>query len=91
MEHTFFCALPISIRKQYVSHTNNLLVHGGKLIGLFFQGESLDAVPPFRATKLEYEELFQEHFKISKLEGCYNSIPPRQGSELFFIFEKTFI
>jgi thiopurine S-methyltransferase len=91
VEQTFFCALPLSIRKQYASHTNQILVVGGKLLGLFFQGESTDEGPPFRASKLEYEELFQEYFKISKLERCYNSIPPRQGSELFFIFEKTFI
>ena len=91
VEQTFFCALPPSSRKQYVFHTNQILVVGGKLIGLFFQGESTNEGPPFLASKLEYEELFQEHFKISKLEGCYNSIPPRQGSELFFIFEKTFI
>ncbi len=91
VEQTFFCALPISIRKQYVVHTYNLLVNRGKLMGVLFQGKSVSESPPFRATKLEYNELFKEQFKISKLELCYNSIPPRQGSELFFIFEKTII
>ncbi len=91
VEQTFFCALPLAIRKQYVFHTKQILVLGGKLIGLFFQGEFNGEGPPFRASKLEYEELFQEQFRISKIEECYNSIPPRQGSELFFIFEKTFM
>jgi hypothetical protein len=91
IEQTFFCALPIVLRKEYIHHSNYLLNEKGKLIGLLFQGQTAGCSPPFRATKKEYCELFKDLFKISKLELCYNSISPRQGSELFFIFEKTLI
>ena len=35
-------------------------------------------------SKEEYELLFSKHLHIKKMELCYNSIPPRKGSELFF-------
>jgi thiopurine S-methyltransferase len=88
IEQTFFCALNIDFRQQYVLKMNELLKPNGKLVGVFFNFKKTESGPPFGGDLLEYQNLFQPYFKILKLENCYNSIPPRSGSELFFIFKK---
>lgn len=88
IEQTFFCALTPELRKNYVSHMVNLLKPKGKLVGLFFDFELSENGPPFGGSFDEYEKLFSDFFTIQKLERCYNSIKPRMGNELFFIFEK---
>lgn len=88
LEQTFFCALHPEQRLNYTHHTSKLLNSNGCLVGLFFNKEFDKTGPPFGGNKKEYKNLFKNLFKIKKLENCYNSIKPRQGSELFFIFEK---
>lgn len=88
LEQTFFCALHPEQRLNYTHHTSKLLNSNGCLVGLFFNKEFDKTGPPFGGNKKEYKNLFKNVFKIKKLENCYNSIKPRQGSELFFIFEK---
>jgi len=87
IEQTFFCALLPDHRNEYVSKMKSLLKTGAKLVGVFFDIEFETQGPPFGGTKKEYEKLFSSSFTIKTLEKCYNSIPPRMGNELFFIFE----
>jgi len=88
LEQTFFCALLPELRKNYVEQTSKLLSNNGKLIGLFFEGEGKDTKPPFKLPMETYKTLFKTKFITQNIEPCYNSIKPRQGSELFFIFDK---
>ena len=88
LEQTFFCALPVKKRPLYVEKAFKLLKPGGKVAGLLFNIEFPQAGPPFGGTKKEYKELFRKRFLIQKLEPCINSVSPRQGTELFFIFKK---
>lgn len=88
VEQTFFCALHPSLRKNYVVKMAELLKPKGKLTGLFFDFNLTDEGPPFGGSVEEYQSLFEPLFNIKKLERCHNSILPRQGNELFFIFEK---
>lgn len=88
LEQTFFCSLPPAVRPDYVSKMHHLLKPGGILAGLLFDFPLTAQGPPFGGSKLAYTDLFSEHFKIKVLERAINSIPPRQGTELFFIFEK---
>ena len=88
LEQTFFCALDPSLRGPYAIKMNNLLRENGKLAGLFFDFPLTEKGPPFGGDINEYKKLFFEHFKIKILERAYNSIKPRNGNELFFIFEK---
>ena len=87
VEQTFFCALDPSLRVKYVDHMHRLLRPGGKLAGLLFDRDFTGG-PPFGGHLEEYAELLAGPFSIRKLEPCYNSIPPRAGSELFFTAEK---
>lgn len=88
LEQTFFCSLEPSLRKAYAMKMNDLLNTKGKLVGLLFDRSFKGDAPPFGGSEGEYRRLFNQYFSIKILERAYNSIKPRKGNELFFIFEK---
>ena len=88
LEQTFFCALDPSLRPKYADKMFDILKPGGLLAGLLFDFPLTPEGPPFGGSREEYLSLFSDKFRIHKLERAYNSIPPRQGKELIFIFEK---
>ncbi|MFD1096588.1 methyltransferase domain-containing protein [Salegentibacter chungangensis] len=88
LEQTFFCALPVEKRQAYAKKVFDLLKPGAKIAGVLFKFELTEDGPPFGGSKEEYLTYFSEDFEIKIFEDCYNSIPPRQGNELFFKFRK---
>jgi methyl halide transferase len=87
LEQTFFCALDPVQRKDYAEKMYALLKPAGKLAGVLFN-KDFEGGPPFSGNKDEYQKLFAPLFSIKTMEPCYNSIKPREGTELFIIFEK---
>ena len=83
IEQTFFCALPPSRRTEYATKMSEIILKGGKLVGLLFGIEFDREGPPFGGTKEEYRPYFEPHFSSISMEPCLNSIPPRLGRELF--------
>lgn len=91
IEQTFFCALHPSQREKYASKMSELLTTNGKLTGLLFGREFKSPGPPFGGSKDEYVKLFEPYFNFKYFGECYNSIPPRAGSELFInLIKKEF-
>jgi len=88
LEQTFFCALQPELRTDYAKKCSDILKPNGKLAGVLFDFPLTENGPPFGGSFMEYQKLFSEYFGIKTLERCYNSIKPRDGKELFFIFEK---
>lgn len=88
VEQTFFCALNPTLRQDYVRKMADLLNKGGKLVGVMFGVPKNEDKPPFGGSKEEYLSYFKPFFNIDVMEECYNSIKPRQGSELFVILSK---
>src|SRR5690606_41943405 len=86
LEQTFFCALPLERRPEYVNKVHEILKPEGKVAGVLFNTKFDKAGPPFGGSRNEYLNLFKDKFYIRLLETSYNSITPRQGNELFFIF-----
>lgn len=86
IEQTFFCAIDPKLRTAYVRKMKSLLKPNGKIIGLLFQFPLTEVGPPFGGSIEEYKNLFENDFNIKTLETAYNSIKPREGKELFFIF-----
>lgn len=82
-EQTFLSALNPLSRVKYVQKMAELLKSEGKLVGVLFGIEFNNPNPPYGGTISEYVKLFEPYFQINKLEACYNSIPPRLGSEVF--------
>ena len=89
LEQTFFCALDPTLRNAYAIKMFHLLKDKGKLVGLLFDFLLNEEGPPFGGSIFEYQKTFQEYFEIKNLNRCINSIKPRQGKELFIIFEKN--
>lgn len=85
LEQTFFSAIHPSMRTDYRDQMKNLLRPGGKLVGLLWGVPMNTDHPPYGGSREEYQKLFEGHFQIKVLEECYNSIPPRQGAELFVV------
>ena len=88
LEQTFFCAISPNLRKDYAKKMHDLLRPKGKIVGLFFDFPLIEEGPPFGGSVQEYIAHFSELFEIKTLEKAHNSIKPRSGRELFFIFEK---
>lgn len=83
LEQTFFCALNPSLRSEYIYKMRSLLAYDGELVGVLFNIPLNSDRPPFGGSKEEYKPLFEKKFILNVFEECYNSITPRQGSELF--------
>lgn len=89
IEQTFFCALDPSLRPAYAKKMYDLLLPGGKLVGLLFDDQLNTDKPPFGGTKDEYISYFRDYFRFQVFEKAYNSIEPRAGRELFMILDKV--
>jgi thiopurine S-methyltransferase len=88
LEQTFFCAIDPKLRKNYVEKAHSLLKLNGKIAGLLFDFPLTEEGPPFGGSIEQYINLFEPYFHLNLLDRSYNSIKPRFGRELFFIFEK---
>ncbi len=88
LEQTFFCAQILERREEYVRHVASLLKKGGRLVGVLFNVDFGKEGPPFGGDENEYRKLFSGLFDIRVMSPCYNSIPPRAGSELFVVMVK---
>jgi hypothetical protein len=83
LEQTFFCALPIVLRQDYVNKMYELLEANGQLVGVLFNRDFRNDSPPFGGSVVEYRKYFSDFFDIKTMEACYNSIHQRLGSEIF--------
>ncbi len=88
IEQTFFCALPPTMRLQYVFAMHQLLKPNGSLIGLLFN-RTFEVSPPFGGSKMEYELLFKDAFEIVQIDTAKNSIVQRANTELFIEMKKN--
>lgn len=87
LEQTFFCAIPPMKRKDYALKMHELLNTNGRIVGVLFDQQFNNPFPPFGGCPCEYKPIFENHFNIKTMEACYNSIAPRQGSEVFINLE----
>lgn len=92
IEQTFFCSFPPfpESRKAYAKKMYELLNNCGMLVGVWFNFPLTGDMQrrPFGGSKDDYLSYFDPHFSETYMEMCYNSILPRQGSELFGIMKK---
>ena len=92
LEQTFFCSFVPSKenRSAYAKHMASLLKPNGKLVGVWFDIPLTEDMEkrPFGGNKERYLNYLKSYFETITFERCYNSIPPRQGKELFGVFTK---
>lgn len=87
IEQTFFCAIDPSQRTAYARKMSEIIRPGGLLAGVMFEFPEPGG-PPFGGSRDEYRPYFEPYFHFRKFEPCRNSIPPRQGREIFVILER---
>jgi len=92
IEQTFFCSfVPTEEnRNAYAKQMAALLKPNGKLVGIWFDIPLTEDMTkrPFGGDKKLYSNYLSPYFETHTFTKCYNSIPPRQGNELFGIFTK---
>lgn len=88
IELAFFTSIEPEKRNELAQKMYDLLNFEGKYVGLFFNHEFKLNKPPYGAMKETYLELMENLFYVKVMELAHNSIKPRSGRELFFIFEK---
>src|SRR5215467_5697081 len=74
-ERTFLCSMTPSRWPKYVDRMADLLVTGGKLIGVFLYGQKPSSGPPFPLTDAEAEQLFRQCFELVWSEALTDSLP----------------
>ncbi len=88
LEQTFFCAIAPDLRQAYANKAAEILAKNGRIAGLLFNRKFNQNTPPFGGHKEEYTNYFTDLFQLKTFDTCYNSIPPRAGTELFIEFVK---
>lgn len=92
LEQTFFCSFVPTDKNRfaYAEQIQTLLKTNGKLVGVWFDIPLTDSMEkrPFGGDKDLYLAYLTKYLETVVFELCYNSIPPRQGNELFGIFKK---
>jgi SAM-dependent methyltransferase len=74
-ERTFLCSMTPSRWPEYVNRVADLLLPGGRLIGVFLYGKRSSSGPPFPLTEPEAEQLFDKRFQLLRSEVVTDSLP----------------
>ncbi len=82
-EHTFFCAIEPSKRRDYVSVVGRILKPGGKLIAIFFMNpDHNEPGPPYGTGRQELAALFGTEFALEEEWIPARTFPGREQREL---------
>jgi len=85
LEYTFFCAIPISKRKEYIKKSYELLNIEGLFIGILLPLDKKisDSGPPFGIELENTLNDFSKYFVINNVEQSDLSVKPRANREVF--------
>jgi len=89
-EYTFFCAINISKRSEYVKMCNKLLKSSGTFLGIIFPINKLNSEnsPPFKVDLNKFEDLFSKYFLLNSKEYSDLSIKARKKNEIVYSYIK---
>lgn len=87
VEHTCFCAIAPNKRKDLVKLWRRLLHEEGQLMAVFFSMLKRSG-PPYGSSEWEIRELLKGSFQFLFWGRWKNSIPRREGLELFVLGKK---
>jgi len=73
-ERTFLCSMTPSRWPEYVNGMADLLLPGGRLIGVFLYGQRPSSGPPFLLTEPEAEQLFKKRLQLLRSEVMTDSL-----------------
>ena len=89
-EHTCFCAIDPSQRRDYVNAIVRLLKPTGRLLAIFFLNPDHDEEgPPYGVSTTELEEYFGKYFSIESEWVPDRTHPGREGRELMRVLARA--
>ena len=90
LEYTFFCAIPINRRKDYIKLAHRLLKQGGSFVGILLpiDKDIKDDGPPFGIDLSRTINDFSEYFEIVDVLKTPLSVESRMNKEVFIKFMK---
>ncbi len=88
-DYVTFCAISPTRRNEYIKKIYELLKWDGKFIILLFPIDERKGGPPFSININEFIKETSKHFKLEYFSRNINSIKPRRGKEVLFIFKKV--
>lgn len=86
-EHTCFCAIDPTKRNELIKIWKRVLTDEGHIIGVFFTMEKRKG-PPYGGSEWELRERMKKHFQFIFWGRWRQSVPSRQGKELFVFAKK---
>lgn len=88
-ERGFLCSLPPERWPDYIARMSELLLPGGRLVGLFLYGTEPEP-PPFPLTDETAQALFGRTFRLIKSEAAAaDTVPVYRGLERWQEWERT--
>jgi SAM-dependent methyltransferase len=87
-ERTFLCSMTPDRWPEYVNRMADLLLPGGRLIGVFLYGDRSSG-PPFPLTEPEADQLFKKRFQLVRSEVMTDSLPLFRDMERWQEWLKT--
>jgi len=89
-EHTCFCAINPTMRRQYAEAAATALKPGGHFLAVFYMNprDPEECSPPYGATKSELDGLFGKKFEFLKEWEPSRTYPGREGRELMRLLRK---
>jgi SAM-dependent methyltransferase len=88
-EHTCFCAIEPSMRRNYVEAIVRILKPGGKMIAIFFLNpDHAEAGPPYGILRSALDELFAVQFSLEKDWVPRRTYQGREQRELMRVLRK---
>ena len=87
LEHTCFCAIPLSDRPRYAEAISRLLKPGGYLVGIFWEHAEPDG-PPFSTTETQLDTTFGKNFERISTENR-QPVAERSGVERMIILRRN--
>jgi len=82
VEHTCFCAIPPTLRAEYVRAISRALKPGGHYLGIFFMNPEILEGPPHGTTREEIASLFDPGFDLLEEWSPAEAFEGREGREL---------
>lgn len=83
LDHTFFCSIHPSRRRQYAYVVRDLLKPTGKMISLFWLVERRGGGAPFSTTNDDIFAVFKDIFSFDIVFEPPDSVESRKGKEIF--------
>ena len=87
IEHTCYCAIHPTRRKDYARLAGDLLNESGQLVGLFYNHQR-EGGPPYDTTPDDVRTNFEPYFDCRTLAFAQHGVERRLGKELFARFYK---